>query len=112
MPLDRPDLPRRLGRTVRSGGFEVRIDTAFTEAERLKDEFVSTEHMLIGIADAKDSAAAAVLRTYGVTKDSIYTVMKDLRGTQRVTDQAPEEKYQALQRYCRDLTEEARKGNA
>ena len=51
-----------------------------------------------------------MLRSHGVTKDRIYAVLKDLRGTQRITDQNPEEKYQALQRYCRDLTEEARKG--
>jgi ATP-dependent Clp protease ATP-binding subunit ClpB len=86
------------------------LDIAFNEAERLKDEYVSTEHLLIGIAEVKDGAAFAVLKRYGVTKDGIYTVLKDIRGSQRVTDQAPEEKYQALQRYCRDLTEEARKG--
>ena len=86
------------------------LDLAFNEADRLKDEYISTEHMLIGITEVKGSQAAAILKGYGVTKESIYTVMKDIRGTQRVTDQAPEEKYQALQRYCRDLTGEARKG--
>ncbi|MDD3847048.1 MAG: ATP-dependent chaperone ClpB [Syntrophorhabdaceae bacterium] len=105
-------IPRVEGasQTYISSRFKQTLDTAFTEAERLKDEFVSTEHLLIGIADGKDGPAAGTLKIYGVTKDSIYTVLKDLRGTQRVTDQAPEEKYQALQRYCRDLTEEARKG--
>jgi len=105
-------IPRVEGvsQTYISSRFKQTLDTAFTEAERLKDEFVSTEHLLIGIADGKEGPAAATLRIYGVTKDSIYTVLKDLRGSQRVTDQAPEEKYQALQRYCRDLTEEARKG--
>ncbi len=86
------------------------FDIAFAEADRLKDKYVSTEHMLIGITDIKNSPASKILKTQGVTKDSIYTVMKDIRGTQTITDQAPEEKYQALQRYCRDLTEEARKG--
>jgi ATP-dependent Clp protease ATP-binding subunit ClpB len=86
------------------------IDLAFEEAERLKDDYVSTEHLLIGVTDIKEGAAGAILKSYGVTKDQIYNVLKDIRGTQRVTDQAPEEKYQALQRYCRDLTEEARKG--
>ena len=105
-----PHVEGGMGQTYISPRLKQTLDTAFNEAERLKDEFVSVEHLLIGIADAKDSPAAAILHTYGVTKDSIYTVMKDLRGTQRVTDQAPEEKYQALQRYCRDLTEEARKG--
>ncbi|MEI6155265.1 MAG: Clp protease N-terminal domain-containing protein, partial [Deltaproteobacteria bacterium] len=74
------------------------IDIAFNEAERLKDEYVSTEHLLIGITDVKESPAARILKDYGVTKDRIYTVLKDIRGSQRVTDQAPEEKYQALQR--------------
>ncbi len=105
-----PRVEGGIGQTYISPRVKQTLDKAFTEAERLKDEFVSTEHLLVAIADAKDSPGAAILRTYGVTRDSIYTVMKDLRGTQRVTDQAPEEKYQALQRYCRDLTEEARKG--
>lgn len=86
------------------------IDGAFDEAERMKDEYVSTEHILIGITNSKESGARTILATYGVTKDGIYAVLKEIRGTQRITDQAPEEKYQALQRYCRDLTEEARKG--
>jgi len=86
------------------------IDIAFSEAERLKDEYVSTEHLLIGITEIKDCPSSRILKNYGVTKDKIYTVLKDMRGSQRITDQAPEEKYQALQRYCRDLTEEARKG--
>ncbi len=86
------------------------LDAGFNEAERLKDEYVSTEHLLIGIADTGNGAAARILQGQGVTKDRIYSVLKDIRGTQRITDQAPEEKYQALQRYCRDLTEEARKG--
>ncbi len=86
------------------------IDSAFNEAERLKDEYISTEHLLIGIAETGDSPASRILKSYGVTKDKIYSVLKDIRGSQRITDQAPEEKYQALQRYCRDLTEEARKG--
>jgi len=86
------------------------LDIAFTEADRLKDKYVSTEHILIGISEIKNSPASKILKSHGVTKDSIYTVLKDIRGTQTITDQAPEEKYQALQRYCRDLTEEARKG--
>jgi len=85
------------------------LERAQTEAERLKDEYVSTEHLLIGLADG-DGAAARVLAGAGVNKDAIYRALQDVRGTQRVTDQNPEEKYQALQRYSRDLTEAARKG--
>jgi len=93
-----------------STGLKRAVDIAFEEALRLKDEYVSTEHLLIGIAEVKEGSAAQILKNNGVTKDSIYAVLKDIRGSQRITDQAPEEKYQALQRYCRDLTEEARKG--
>ena len=85
------------------------IDTAFKEMERLKDEFVSTEHLLVGIVET-DSKASEVLARNGVTKDNVYRALVEIRGTQRVTDQAPEDKYQALQRFARDLTDLARKG--
>ncbi len=85
------------------------LETAFQEAERLKDEYVSTEHLLIGIASG-DGAAQQALASVGATRDAIYQAMVDIRGSQRVTDQNPEDKYQALERYGRDLTEEARKG--
>jgi ATP-dependent Clp protease ATP-binding subunit ClpB len=113
------DLEGALNKTAKvQGGIQVYIsprskqamDNAFTEAERLKDEYVSTEHLLIGVTDVSDGPSFTILKGHGVTKDRIYAVLKDIRGTQRVTDQAPEDKYQALQRYCRDLTEEARKG--
>ncbi|MBI5750053.1 MAG: AAA family ATPase, partial [Nitrospinae bacterium] len=83
---------------------------AFKEAERLKDEYVSTEHILIAITDEKDGVPSRLLSGVGITKDNIFKVLIDIRGTQRVTDQTPEEKYQALSRYSRDLTDLARKG--
>jgi len=85
------------------------FEAAFAEAERLKDEYVSTEHLLIGIA-SESGAASRILASAGATSDAIYQAMVDVRGSQRVTDQNPEDKYQALERYGRDLTEEARKG--
>ncbi|MGQ9604364.1 MAG: ATP-dependent chaperone ClpB [bacterium] len=85
------------------------IDIGFTEMERLKDEFLSTEHILIGILES-DSRASAVLERNGVTKDAIYRALAEIRGSQRITDQSPENKYQALQRFTRDLTDLARKG--
>ncbi|MBI4964001.1 MAG: ATP-dependent chaperone ClpB [Desulfomonile tiedjei] len=86
------------------------LEAAFKEMEQLKDEYVSVEHLLIAISEASGTASAKILKTHGVTKDRIYMVLTEIRGTQRVTDQAPEEKYQALKRFTRDLTELARKG--
>jgi len=86
------------------------LDMAWKEAERLTDEYLSTEHLLIAIADEKGGAASEILQRNGVTKDAIFRVLQEIRGAHRVTDQNPEEKYQALKRYSRDLTEEARKG--
>jgi len=85
------------------------MDEAFAEAERLKDEYVSVEHVLIAIAGEKEGEAAALLRRAGVTKDAIFQILVDIRGGQRVTDQNPEDKYQALKRFARDFTELARK---
>src|SRR5438094_9769969 len=79
------------------------------EAERFKDEYLSTEHLLLAITDAGGSAAG-VFKRHGVTKDRLYSALTAIRGTQRVTDQEPEEKYQALAKYSRDLTDLARKG--
>jgi len=89
---------------------EKAFTAALTEAERLKDEYVSAEHLLLAIAEERGGAVGRVLRETGVTKDGIYAALQEIRGSQRVTDQAPEEKYQALERYARDLTDLARKG--
>ena len=86
------------------------LTAAGKEAERLVDEYVSTEHLLIAISDEKRGASYQILQRNGVTKDAILNALKEVRGPHRVTDQNPEEKYQALKRYARDLTEEARKG--
>ncbi len=90
-----------------------RLDKTFNsaekEAERLKDEYVSTEHLLIAIADG-DGPARDILKRHGATKDRIFAVLVDIRGSQSVTDQSPEEKYQALTKYARDLTDLAGRG--
>ena len=86
------------------------LDAAFLEAERLKDDFVSTEHILLAIAEEKGEAAARILAGAGVGRDSILKALLSLRGSQRVTDPNPEDKYQTLTRYCRDLTDLAQKG--
>jgi ATP-dependent Clp protease ATP-binding subunit ClpB len=86
------------------------LDGSFQEAERLKDAYVSTEHMLLAIIEEKAGAAGMILNGQGANRDAIYNVLTGIRGSQRVTDQSPEEKYQALTRYTRDLTDLARKG--
>jgi ATP-dependent Clp protease ATP-binding subunit ClpB len=86
------------------------VERAQKEAQELKDEYISTEHLLLGLVESADSTAGKLLRDQGVTKDLVYKALKDIRGTQRVVDQNPEEKYQALRRYGRDLNELARKG--
>jgi len=86
------------------------IDRAERQAEQMKDEYTSTEHLVMGIAEDGQGAAGRALNVAGVTLDAIRRALLEIRGTQRVTDQNPEDKYQALQRYSRDLTEAARKG--
>ena len=92
-----------------SAGLSKVFDNAFKEMERLKDEYVSSEHLLVGIIDT-GSPAAEVLKRNGVTRDNVYQALVDVRGGQRVTDQNPEDKYQALERFGRDLAALARKG--
>jgi ATP-dependent Clp protease ATP-binding subunit ClpB len=87
------------------------LDKSFTEATRLKDEFVSTEHLLLALVDeGTKSVALAILGAQGVTRDKVLKALSQLRGSHRVTDQNPEAKYQALEKYGRDLTGLARRG--
>ncbi len=87
------------------------LDNALVEAARLKDEYVSAEHILVAIAEEKEGEAGKILRGKGITKDKIFRVLVEIRGSQRITDPNPEEKYQALKRYARDFNELARKGS-
>ena len=84
------------------------LRTAEREADSLKDEYVSTEHLFLAVLEGH-SAGADLLKNQGVTRDSVMKALMAVRGNQRVTDQNPENKYQALERFCRDLTELARK---
>src|SRR5437870_3715738 len=86
------------------------LERAFKEADNFKDEYVSTEHMLLAITQMKRDAAEEILRRHGATHDAILKSLTSVRGSQKVTDQNPEAKYQALERYARDLTELARRG--
>ena len=86
------------------------LETAFTEATRMKDEYVSIEHIFLAIAEEKQGKAAAILSRAGVTRDLILKVLLEIRGTHRISDPNPEEKYQALEKFSRDLTDQARRG--
>ncbi|MBI2212061.1 MAG: ATP-dependent chaperone ClpB [Acidobacteria bacterium] len=86
------------------------FDEAAEATKAFKDEFVSTEHLLLGIAATKGAAAASLLASAGAKRDALLKALQSLRGSQRVTDQNPEDKYQALERYARDLTDLARRG--
>jgi ATP-dependent Clp protease ATP-binding subunit ClpB len=86
------------------------LDAAEKEAKDLDDEFISTEHLLLGLATAKGSETQALLKAQRVTRDDLLDALKAVRGSHKVTDQTPENQYQALQKFTRDLTEDARKG--
>ncbi|HXW77420.1 MAG TPA: Clp protease N-terminal domain-containing protein, partial [Candidatus Eremiobacteraceae bacterium] len=101
------------------GGAEPRIGRelndlltrAGEEALQFHDDYVSTEHLLLAIVDTRTkSEATELLKSAGVTKDKLLKALAAVRGSQRITDQNPEGKYQALERYARDLTEQARRG--
>jgi ATP-dependent Clp protease ATP-binding subunit ClpB len=86
------------------------LNDASKEAQDFKDEYVSTEHLLLALAQNKKDPAQMLLASLGATRDAILKALTSVRGNQRVTDQNPEGKYQALERYAKDLTELARRG--
>lgn len=86
------------------------LDNAFKEAQGMRDEYVSVEHLLMATADEKESPSSKILASEGVTRENILKVLMSVRGHQRVTDQTPEDKYQPLERYGRDLTLMAKTG--
>ncbi|MCU1270718.1 MAG: ATPase [Acidobacteriaceae bacterium] len=86
------------------------LDRAFKEADTFKDEYVSTEHLLLAATQLKRDPAQEILARHGAKHDAILKALTSIRGSQRITDQNPEGKYQALERYAKDLTELARRG--
>ncbi|MCE7918080.1 MAG: Clp protease [Chloroflexi bacterium] len=86
------------------------IDLANEEANRLKDEYISTEHIFLAILTERNTPAARILESAGLSRDRVYDSIQDLRGGQRVTDPQAETKYRALDKYSRDLTQLAREG--
>ena len=93
-----------------SPGLAAVVRAAQGEAERLRDEYVSTEHLLLAILTSDSVAATDILRRYGLSPERVYEALTQIRGTQRVTDQNPEGRYQALEKYAHDLTAAARGG--
>jgi ATP-dependent Clp protease ATP-binding subunit ClpB len=96
-----PTLSRELSRV---------FDRAEQEAKRLGDQYVSTEHLLLALTDEKGTTARALLSAEEISADDLRTALEAVRGSHRVTDQSPEAQYQALERYTRNLTDQARKG--
>ncbi|HPV49754.1 MAG TPA: ATP-dependent chaperone ClpB [Smithellaceae bacterium] len=98
------------GQAYLGGRLNKIFDQAMTEAAKLKDEYISAEHVVVAISEEKDGQAGKILRQNGVTRDKIFQVLVEIRGNQRVTDPNPEGKYQALERYAKDFNELARQG--
>lgn len=117
-PVVLNDLQAIIGRFPRVQGgqqyFSPRLSQVFIaaqkEADGMKDEFISTEHLLLTIAEEKDGESGKILRQHGVKRDDLIKVIEQTRGGSRITDQNAEENYQALSKYARDLTDLARKG--
>src|SRR5881296_15196 len=117
----KPELERELGRRHKVQGISSSdlflganlkkvLDAAQAEASKLKDDYISTEHLLLGLLDEGGPSVKKILQTHGLKRDSVLRALADLRGNQRVTDPTPEDKFQALEKYGRDLTALAREG--
>jgi len=106
-------LPRVAGSSSQPGlsqALDKALEQAFREAANFKDEYISTEHLLLGVAHQKGDPARDALLALGATHEAILKALTAVRGSQRVTDQNPEGKFQALEKYAKDLTELARRG--
>ena len=106
-------LPRVAGAAAQPGigpPLNKALEQAFREATNFKDEYVSTEHLLLGVAGLKSDAARDALVAHGASHDAILKALTAVRGSQRVTDQNPEAKFQALEKYAKNLTDLARRG--
>ena len=112
------DLEREIGRLPRVHGFSEQrmgralndaLERAFKEADNFKDEYVSTEHLFLGVASLDRDPAGQLLKKLGASHEAILQALTGVRGSQRVTSQNPEATYEALEKYARDLTELARK---
>jgi ATP-dependent Clp protease ATP-binding subunit ClpB len=114
-----PDLEKELARRHKIQGgndpytgrdLQKALDAAQSEANKLKDDYVSTEHLLLGLLDEASPSLKKIFSAHGLKRDAVLKALAELRGNQRVTDQQPEGKFQALEKYGRDLTAFARQG--
>jgi ATP-dependent Clp protease ATP-binding subunit ClpB len=114
-----PDLEKELSRRHKIQGgndpyagrdLQKALDAAQSEANKLKDDYVSTEHLLLGLLDEASPSLKKIFAAHGLKRDAVLKALAELRGNQRVTDQQPEGKFQALEKYGRDLTALARQG--
>ena len=114
-----PDLEKELARRHKIQGgndpyagrdLQKALDAAQSEANKLKDDYVSTEHLLLGLLDSSSTSLKKMFAAHGLKRDAVLKALAELRGNQRVTDQQPEGKFQALEKYGRDLTALARQG--
>ena len=105
--------PQLTGENVQRGisrGLQVTLDAAAKLAAQMKDEYISAEHLLLGALGQKNGEAAKLAAGMGITVDSVLQALQAVRGNRRVTDESPEDKYETLKKYGRDLTDEARRG--
>ncbi len=93
-----------------SRGLKHALDHAFDLAEKMKDEYVSTEHLFLAAIEEKNTALSGIAKELGLTPDAVLKALQSVRGSQRVTDPSPEDKYEAMKKYGRDLTDTARQG--
>ena len=109
--IDRlPEVTGSSGTSYVSQDLSEVLQSAEQEAQQLKDDYVSTEHLLLAMTDRPSSDAGKILQDNGVTRDGLLGALQQVRGGQRVTDQTPEDKYQALERYAQDLVQIAKQG--
>jgi len=105
-----PKISGSVGQAYLSKKSDKLFQKAEEYAQQFQDEYLSAEHILLGIVDTASSELKTLLKTNGITTETLLSALKEIRGSQNVRDQSPEDKYQALKRYCRNLNELARKG--
>ncbi len=109
--LDRlPRVTGAVGQVQISPGLAALLEAALSEADAMKDEYISTEHVFLAMAEEKKGEAARILRAHGIDRDRVLKALAEVRGSQRVTDPEAEGRYQSLERFGRDLTDLARRG--